>query len=236
MLHRGILGAIGAAFVALGCTYDFDRFESPGAAGSGGSATAGSAESTAGKAGASSGGARSGSEGGASGDSELGGESGRGAAPGDGTGAGFSCEAVSGTGDGDHCYFAIAPDAGLSWAAARETCEGYSPSSHLLTIGSFAEQAAIDETFARAGSEYWIGLSLSDVEGAPDDACQESPERCPFEWVTGDALSYENWARHSKNEIEPNYTGACVRLQLDDFAWADFDCSSRLAALCEHGD
>jgi hypothetical protein len=227
--------AIVTAVFAVACTYDFDRFENASPASSGGTATAGSSGSGGnGNVGA---GARGGSggRGGESGENSGGGlgEAG-GPETGEGGGAGFSCDELDGVVHDEHCYFVLAPGSGLSWTMARETCEGYSPSSHLVTISSSAEQAAIENALSPSVSDYWIGLALADVENEPNDDCDEAPESCPFEWVTGEALSYANWAAHGKNDVEPNYTGACVRLQLDDFNWADFDCGTRLPAVCEH--
>lgn len=234
---RTIYNGIGilTAVAALGCTYDFDRFESPGAASSGGTtATGGTGTGGGGKGGASAGGSGQVSAGGASGEEGLGGETGGGAVSGEGGAAGFSCSELGGKVHDGNCYFAIAPGTGLSWGSARETCEKYSPSSHLATIGSDQEQAAIEAALSPSVSDYWIGLSLANIESEPDEACDDEPESCPFEWVTGDALSYANWGEYSESDVEPNYTGACVRLQLDGFAWADYDCSTRLPALCEH--
>jgi hypothetical protein len=220
-----------AAAVALACTYDFDRFEAatPGSSGASGSGASGSGPS----AGGTSTGGTSG-EAGENGEMAVGGESGT-PSTGAGGATGLSCDELGGVIHDGRCYFTIAPGTGLRWSAARETCAGYSPTSHLAAITSSEEQAAIEATLSPAVSDYWIGLSLADVESDPDDDCDESPETCPFEWVTGDALSYSNWAAHSETDLEPNYTGACVRLQLDGLTWADFDCSTRLPALCEDG-
>ncbi len=174
------------------------------------------------------------SAGGVSGEEGLGGETGSGAVSGEGASAGFPCSELGGVSSRRKLLLRDRDRHGLFWGSARETCEEYSPSSHLATITSDAEQSAIEDAFSPSVTDYWIGLSLGNVEHDPDEECDEEPERCPFEWVTGDALSYANWAEHSQSDVEPNYTGACVRLQLDGFAWADFDCSTRLPALCEH--
>jgi hypothetical protein len=202
---------------ALACTYDFDRFEdavpgSPGAAGAGGLGTGGTNAESAENGGTGAAGKPSSGEGG---------------------NTGSSCDELGGAIHDGHCYFTIAPSTGLLWTAAREACESYSASAHLATITSSAEQAAAEAAVSPAVADYWIGLSLADVERDPGNSCARSPESCPFEWVTGDTVSYSNWAEHDKGDVEPNYTGACVRLQLEGFTWADFDCSTRLPALCE---
>lgn len=234
-LHRATLSGIGfaTAIAAMACTYDFDRFADATPASSAGAPSAGSSGSASGGSAGKHAAGGKGGESGESGGQALGGQAGD-PATGAGGGAGFSCDELGGAVHDEHCYFAIAPGSGLLWASARETCESFSPSSHLATITSHAEQAAIEDAFSPSVTDYWIGLSLADVEDEPSDDCDEAPESCPFEWVTGDKLIYTNWAEHSESDEEPNYTGACVRLQLDGFAWADFDCGTRLPALCEH--
>ncbi len=228
MISRGRALSVLAAAVALACTYDFDRFEDANPASSGASSTAGSSGAGA----ANTGGRATSGAGGQAGENEPSGTAG---APSTGEGGGgFSCAKLDGVVHEGHCYFAIAPGTGLSWSAAREACESYSTSSHLLTIGSNAEQRAVEDALTPAVSDFWIGLSLANVEDDPGEECEDAPESCPFTWVDGEAVSYANWAEHSKRDVEPNYTGACVRLQLDGFKWADFDCSTRLPAVCEH--
>jgi hypothetical protein len=148
--------------------------------------------------------------------------------------ASFDCEALAGSVWSDHCYFAIAAGTGLDWSRAKTTCESFS-GSHLVTITSAEEQAAIENAFFPSITDYWIGLSL---EGAaaqtPPSSCKTAPESCPFLWVTGEALGFTLWARRSGSGQEPNYTGACVRLVLTDRSWADFGCGTQLTAICEH--
>jgi hypothetical protein len=57
---------------------------------------------------------------------------------------------------------------------------------------------------------------------------------CPWLWVTDDKFAFSKWARRDGSDPEPNFTGACVRLQLTDRSWADFPCGTQLPAICEH--
>lgn len=159
----------------------------------------------------------------------------RDAMPGDDGGpAGFDCERVDGVVWNGHCYFAIAPGTGLIWTRARSTCETFD-SAYLATLTSSEEQDAVEAAFFPATADYWIGLAL---EGAPSQtppsSCRTTAGSCPFLWVTGEELSFTNWARRSSTDAEPNYTGACVRLQLTDRSWADYGCGAQLPAICEH--
>lgn len=76
-------------------------------------------------------------------------------------------------------------DLSMTWTEAKAYCE--SLGGHLVTITSEEEMNTV---IALLGSEslncYWIGLSRSDVNA-------------DWEWVTGETVSYTNWA-----EGEPN--------------------------------
>lgn len=150
---------------------------------------------------------------------------------GTGGSAGFDCAALSGTTFDGHCYFAVGNGAGLAFDEAAAACAANDGAS-LVAITSENEQNALEAAFFPASTDYWIGLSL---EGAPEDVpieCSIFDDVCPFEWITAEALTFTDWALRD-GDNEPNYSGACVRIQADDLAWADFGCTSPLPAICE---
>ncbi len=150
--------------------------------------------------------------------------------------SGLDCDSVGGMVHGEHCYFVIAEGTGLGWEAARDACRAHSPDTHLVTITSDDEQTWLEATFFPGSKDLWIGLALEDTGSDPSSTCRLLPDLCPFSWVTDEALDYTHWAVHSESDVEPNYTGACVRLQLDDQNWADLDCKTTLSAICEDGE
>jgi hypothetical protein len=127
---------------------------------------------------------------------------------------GSDCAAVRGVVFKGHCYFVIPPTAWEENACA-------SRGAHLATITSADEQMAV--AALAPTQERWVGLRRRN--GAPRPAMS-------FDWVTGEPLSYMNWAVYDNNSREPNDTGDCVRL-LDPGTWADSDCSDRFQAICE---
>jgi hypothetical protein len=170
---------------------------------------------------------------GSAGKADAGGQAGSGAAAGAGAG-GKPSSSCSGTSYGGHCYFLIGSDAGLDWPSAKSMCEAHSSKTHLVTITSADEQAALAKAFFPTHTDAWIGLSLADPSQSPDAFCKLISDQCPFEWITGEALSYTDWAKRSGSDSEPNYTGSCVRLQAADETWADAGCTgSKYRAICE---
>jgi hypothetical protein len=127
---------------------------------------------------------------------------------------GNDCTSVHGIVFRGHCYFVIPPTA---WDENACTSRG----AHLATITSADEQTAV--AALAPGQGRWVGLRRQN--GSP-----RAPDS--FDWVTGEPLSYANWAVYNDNSREPNGTGDCVRL-LDDGTWADSACSDRNQALCE---
>ena len=173
---------------------------------------------------------------GAAGKVNAGGQGGAGgASAGAGAGAGGKPSTTcSGTSYGGHCYFLIGSDVGVDWPSAKSMCEAYSSKTHLVTITSADEQAALAKAFFPAQTDTWIGLSLADPSRSPDSICKLLSDQCPFEWVTGEALSYTDWTQRSGSDSEPNYTGSCVRLVAADETWADTGCTgSKYRAICE---
>lgn len=145
-------------------------------------------------------------------------------------GGNFDCAAVSGTTSNGHCYFAVGTGAGMTWTSAQAAC--IASDAHLATVTSAQEQTFAAQTFSGA-NDTWIGLSLADPSTLPDSSCSGDPPSCPFLWVTNETLSYTNWAKYSDTDFEPNYTGACVRIQSNDSTWADQDCTVLLPGICE---
>ncbi|HTQ05703.1 MAG TPA: C-type lectin domain-containing protein [Polyangiaceae bacterium] len=198
-----------------------------GGSGEGGTANAGKA--SAGKGGTSPSGGKGG---GTSGTGGAGGSSGKPSAGASGTG-GASCTGSGATSHDGHCYFLVGDDTPLDWSSAKSACEAHSSTTHLVTIGSADEQAMLVSSFFPSTSDTWIGLSLDDVTKDPSSLCKVDPSQCPFKWVTGEKLGYTDWTMRSGSDSEPNYTGACVRLQAADQTWADTSCSSKNRAICE---
>jgi hypothetical protein len=148
-------------------------------------------------------------------------------------GKGFDCTTVSGNVWNQHCYFSVSEGTGVYWSAAQSACSSFG--AHLVTITSEDEQRAIAADFFPAVKDYWIGLSLADhtANSAPS-SCKSNAASCPFSWISGEPLSYVNWAVRGTTS-EPDFSGPCVRIQLGDQTWGDLACSStQLPAICEH--
>lgn len=203
-----------------------------GGATNGGKPSAGAGGTTSGAGGKTTGGAGGKPSAGTGGATSSGGQAGKPSA-GTGGGAGASC---SGTTYAGHCYFLIGDDTPLDWPSAKSACAAKSSTTHLVTVGSADEQAMLASAFFPTTSDTWIGLSLEDTTKDPSSACKLEPTQCPFQWVTGEKLTYTDWTVRSGSDDEPNYTGACVRLQAADQTWADTGCSGKNRAICEEGE
>jgi hypothetical protein len=238
----GSAGRAGAAGTAGGAGTTSSA-ENGGAAGDGEAgasspSSGGAKQSAAGSGGANTGHAGAGAAGKPSGAGQGGGgqagsraTAGTGGAPANTGGASSTC---SGTTFGGHCYFLIGEDSGLDWPSAKAACEKYSKTTHLVTITSKDEQAAIVKAFFATKVDTWIGLSLADTSKSPDSLCKLVPDQCPFQWVTGEKLDYTDWTVRSGSDNEPNYSGACVRIASSDQTWSDTGCTgSKYRALCE---
>lgn len=115
---------------------------------------------------------------------------------------------------GGHCYFLLST--GRTYVEARDACAATSPAAHLVAITSDGEEKAVGPLIGTGDA--WIGLSRPG----------SSPSRkSSFSWITGEATSYDAWAGG-----EPNGSGPCGRLRPPG-QWADQDCSTKIAALCE---
>lgn len=243
------------------CSYDFDRYAAPGepveaaggeggvvseggtsageattggAAGSGGKSGAAGASGKGGTAGIGGGSGGAGKAGAGSGGVSEGGEAGTESTTAGAAGAvsSFDCDAVNGTTFDAHCYFVIGGEGGLPFEDASATCAA-SDGAHLVAIGSAEEQAGLVSAFFPGTVDYWIGLSLENAPSDPPGECSFLPVLCPFDWVTNEPLDFTNWAPRDGDE-EPNYSGACVRMQAADQTWADVGCTTALPAICEH--
>jgi hypothetical protein len=190
------------------------------------------ASTCAGEGGKPSSGGQGGSGNGGKGGATSAGQAGKSSAGAGGTGA-LSCTGSGATTYGGHCYFLVGDDTPLDWSSAKSACVAHSSSAHLVTIGSKEEQAMLVASFFPATVDTWIGLSLADVTKDPSSACKLAPDQCPFAWVTGEKLAYTDWTVRSGTDSEPNYTGACVRVQATDQTWGDTTCSGKLRAICE---
>jgi hypothetical protein len=208
-----------------------------GTMGGGAPPTEGGAPSDAGASGENAGGTVGGSPS-ASGGSSNGGTAGTagnsGASGGDGGAGGFAfdCAEASGTVFAGHCYFLIGDGDGLEWNDAKTACANLTTGSHLVTITSEAEEQFVEATFFPDTTDRWIGLAVADTTRDPPVSCRRTPATCPFSWVTGESLSYTKWDAYGV-DVEPNYTGGCVRIEADSSDWADFDCDEQLPAICE---
>lgn len=194
-----------------------------GAANDGGAGAAPNGGGSAGRGGTSAGGTSPGGAG-AGGNPTAG-------APSGGTAGGATIPCTDGTTHDGHCYFLIGTSGGLDWDHAKGECE--TQGAHLVTIASSGEQTFVAATFFPSSDDAWIGLSLEDTRSDPSNLCSLVAGTCPFLWVTGEKLDYDAWATRSGGDDEPNYTGACVRLQAADQAWADTSCTSTFRAVCE---
>lgn len=96
------------------------------------------------------------------------------------------------SGGNGHWYEAIsAPN--TSWTNAKAAAEA--AGGHLATITSAAENAFIFDLVPLVGgnpSPYWLG-------GFQSPAFPEPPTNAGWQWVTGEAWSYTNWANGEPN-------------------------------------
>jgi hypothetical protein len=224
-------GAKGGAAGKAGASGSGGASAGKGGSGAGGDAGSGGSTSDA-EGGTTNGDSGRGGEGGelAAGNSGTAGSAGTSGSAGTGGGGPFDCAARSGTTFDGRCYFVVG-STGLPFDEALAACAA-NDGATLVAITSAEEQSAIEAAFFPAATDLWIGLSL---EGAPDDVpieCSILPETCPFEWTSGEDLAFTDWALRDGDD-EPNYTGACVRIQAADLAWADYGCTSPLPAICE---
>jgi len=213
-----LLGAIGAAFVASGCS--FTSLDDLTAAGSGGRAGEGGIGASA-------------SSGGATGGGGMGG--GGGAQPvcgdkiidpgeecddgneleGDGcSGCVVECSGLLEFKDPDtaHCY--MLPDAcGTAWSAARSACQGWG--GDLAAITSLAESVFVNPYVSTVT---WIGGT---------DAAQEGV----FRWADGEPWSFAAWAPQQPDDNQGKED--CAAIDPNKSGWNDLSCPLGACYLCE---
>lgn len=87
----------------------------------------------------------------------------------------------------------------LDWPSARDTSqtiEWRGMQAHLATVTSANEQLFLQETFGAELGNKWIGGFQQPAVGCVPDSC--------WEWITGEAWGYTNWATNEPNDGEDN--------------------------------
>jgi hypothetical protein len=88
-----------------------------------------------------------------------------------------------------HIYYLLSQN---TWASSETEAMGLG--GHLTAINDAAEQSFVFTSFGSFGNQQrllWIGLNDSAVEGT-------------FQWVSGDPVSYLNWAPGEPNDVGGN--------------------------------
>lgn len=87
-------------------------------------------------------------------------------------------------------------DQAMDWKTARTWAEGHG--GHLVTITDVDENAFVLATFATPGVGIWMGLE----QDCGDPACSgECEPACGWKWITGEPLSFQNWAPNEPNDM-----------------------------------
>ena len=122
----------------------------------------------------------------------------------------IGCEEDSVENDGS-CYFFNTN--GVSHSAAAESCA--SRGSHLVSIGSAAEQNFLVQQIGSAGGDFWIGLEWT----SGDD----------YSWSDDSPMSFQYWADDSTNE-----GGECFRMrEAENYKWHDRECGNKFGYICK---
>ena len=114
-----------------------------------------------------------------------------------------------------------------SWTEAEQYCE--SLGGHLATISSEEENSYIYQLMLDSGyTSAYFGLTDSESERT-------------WRWVTGEPLTYQNWAIHEPNSENPNEDYAMFYYKFTDGTWNDGDfggktVSGGIAFICEWDD
>lgn len=112
-----------------------------------------------------------------------------------------------------HCYVFFSGV--LIFDDAEASCRALGLGWHLATLTSAAEDLFVQALVGQ--TQTWFGFD-------------NIADGVNFVWVTGEPVSYTNWAPG-----EPNAgANACARLRPDlNYLWADQPCASTYAYLCE---
>nr|AGF93336.1 protein containing C-type lectin domain protein [uncultured organism] len=100
----------------------------------------------------------------------------------------------------------------MSWSDAKDYCENQG--GHLVTITSSEENSFVQNLI---NQDVWIGFTDQSSEG-------------DFEWVTGETVSYTNWAPGEPNDWG---SGEDYTQMVTDGEWNDYSGTNNLAFVCE---
>lgn len=113
----------------------------------------------------------------------------------------------------------VLTSAAKTWTEAQAEAE--SLGGHLVTINAAAEENWLKQNFGGA-QQFWIGFNDVATEGA-------------FEWASGEAVTYTNWAPN-----EPNNSGGNQDFGVMNFSqsrqWNDASASARFFGIIEIGE
>nr|XP_034331174.1 C-type mannose receptor 2 [Crassostrea gigas] len=116
----------------------------------------------------------------------------------------------------------------LNWTAAEDFCQ--KDGAHLISLRTenqtnfISEQLKINYIHTNL-TEYWIGLSDREVEGA-------------FRWVDGQSVGFSNWGDNQPNNRDVNcvsngtFEADCTVIRKNG-RWADDCCGDSKAFICE---
>jgi hypothetical protein len=154
----------------------------------------------------------------------TGGASDAGVSPDAAPAVGTACPAGAALGPSGRCYVAVQNT--LTAPAAQRSCLALGPGWDLAAIHDAATNTFLGTLI---DVEAWIGASDDDVEGewtwVIDDVPFWSGDGDTGVPVNGE---FESWA-----DGEPNGNSDCARLVPNPPRWANLDCGSRRASLCE---
>ncbi|XP_042869527.1 macrophage mannose receptor 1-like isoform X1 [Penaeus japonicus] len=117
------------------------------------------------------------------------------------------------------CY--MFPGLTHSWQDAKGVCEA--SDSHLVALNDRFESAFLSSYLSELGERAWIGMSGAIAEDGS----------VTFDWVTGEPVTFTNWAEY---EPAPNH-GTCVaasgRLETPGL-WEIRECTDNFQYVCEY--
>lgn len=107
-------------------------------------------------------------------------------------------------------YVPVLAPYGAAKVLAQDMPKCCNQTAHLVTIGNATENTFVQSLMLSFG---WLGLTDQVTEGQ-------------FKWVTGEPLSYTNWAGGEPNNL---LNEDCVQMQLLSGKWQDVSCLVGLA-------